>query len=61
MDEYFELPSSEAPFEFISRCHASHLLFQGVVDVLCEACEQLKWKVPSKIQREAVPVALAGM
>jgi len=32
----------------------------GVVDVLCEACESLKWKKPSKIQREALPVALAG-
>lgn len=34
--------------------------FQGVVDVLCEACEQLKWKNPSKIQKEALPVAFAG-
>lgn len=32
----------------------------GVVDVLCEACEQLKWKKPSKIQKEAIPVALQG-
>ncbi|KAF6028723.1 DDX47 [Bugula neritina] len=32
----------------------------GVLDVLCEACEQLKWKTPSKIQVEAIPVALAG-
>ncbi|XP_052770209.1 probable ATP-dependent RNA helicase DDX47 [Mya arenaria] len=32
----------------------------GVVDVLCEACEGLKWKSPSKIQREAIPVALTG-
>ena len=32
----------------------------GVVDVLCEACEGLKWKTPSKIQREAIPVALSG-
>lgn len=32
----------------------------GVVDVLCEACEQLKWKAPTKIQREALPVALQG-
>ncbi|CAH0398180.1 unnamed protein product [Chilo suppressalis] len=32
----------------------------GVVDVLCEACEELKWKQPSKIQREAIPVALQG-
>uniref|UniRef100_A0A0A9X4E7 RNA helicase n=1 Tax=Lygus hesperus TaxID=30085 RepID=A0A0A9X4E7_LYGHE len=32
----------------------------GVVDVLCEACESLKWKHPSKIQREAIPLALKG-
>ena len=32
----------------------------GVVDVLCEACEGLKWKNPTKIQRESIPVALAG-
>ena len=32
----------------------------GVVDVLCDACEGLKWKDPSKIQRESIPVALAG-
>lgn len=32
----------------------------GVVDVLCEACERLKWKRPSKIQREALPPALEG-
>ncbi|XP_071962702.1 probable ATP-dependent RNA helicase DDX47 [Antedon mediterranea] len=32
----------------------------GLVDVLCESCEQLKWKVPTKIQREAIPVALQG-
>ena len=31
---------------------------QGVVDVLCEACELLKWKNPTKIQRESIPVAL---
>lgn len=30
------------------------------MDVLCAACEQLKWKEPSKIQREAIPVALQG-
>ncbi|VEN43561.1 unnamed protein product, partial [Callosobruchus maculatus] len=29
-------------------------------DALCKACEQLKWKEPSKIQREAIPVALQG-
>ncbi|XP_036360192.1 probable ATP-dependent RNA helicase DDX47 isoform X2 [Octopus sinensis] len=32
----------------------------GVVDVLCEACELLKWKHPTKIQKEAIPVALKG-
>ncbi|VVC90869.1 probable ATP-dependent RNA helicase DDX47 [Leptidea sinapis] len=32
----------------------------GVVDVLCEACEELKWKKPSKIQKEAIPLALQG-
>lgn len=32
----------------------------GVVDTLCDACEKLKWKTPSKIQREAIPVALQG-
>lgn len=36
-------------------------VLQGVVDVLCEACESLKWKHPSKIQREAIPLALKGM
>lgn len=33
---------------------------QGLVDALCKACEQLKWKEPSKIQKEAIPVALQG-
>ncbi|ESO10997.1 hypothetical protein HELRODRAFT_72267, partial [Helobdella robusta] len=32
----------------------------GLVDILCEACERLKWKEPSKIQRETIPVALSG-
>ncbi|XP_073247363.1 probable ATP-dependent RNA helicase DDX47 [Porites lutea] len=32
----------------------------GVVDVLCEACQKLGWKSPTKIQREAIPVALQG-
>uniref|UniRef100_A0A8C0U7H9 RNA helicase n=1 Tax=Cyanistes caeruleus TaxID=156563 RepID=A0A8C0U7H9_CYACU len=32
----------------------------GVTDVLCEACDQLGWKVPTKIQIEAIPVALQG-
>nr|AAH68844.1 MGC81500 protein [Xenopus laevis] len=32
----------------------------GVTDVLCEACEQLGWKQPTKIQIEAIPMALQG-
>ncbi|KAF5888622.1 putative ATP-dependent RNA helicase DDX47, partial [Clarias magur] len=32
----------------------------GVTEVLCEACDQLGWKKPTKIQIEAVPVALQG-
>jgi len=32
----------------------------GLVDVLCEACEKVGWKKPSKIQGEAIPVAIAG-
>lgn len=36
------------------------LFLQGVVDILCEACAALNWKNPSKIQREAIPLALKG-
>ena len=32
----------------------------GLVDVLCEACEKVGWKKPSRIQEEAIPVALSG-
>ena len=32
----------------------------GLVDALCERCEALGWKKPSKIQVEAIPVALEG-
>lgn len=31
-----------------------------MIDVLCEACEDLKWKAPTKIQKESIPVALQG-
>ena len=37
------------------------MFIQGIVDVLCEACQQLKWKLPTKIQKEAIPVALEGI
>jgi len=32
----------------------------GIVDVLCQTCKDLGWKTPSKIQQEAIPVALEG-
>lgn len=37
-----------------------NIVFQGVVDILCAACENLKWKSPTKIQREAIPITLNG-
>lgn len=27
---------------------------------MCETCESLKWKTPTKIQKEAIPIALQG-
>ncbi|GCC38304.1 hypothetical protein chiPu_0016818 [Chiloscyllium punctatum] len=33
----------------------------GVTNVLCEACEQLGWKCPTRIQKEALPVALQAV
>jgi len=32
----------------------------GINDVLCEACSQLGWKAPTKIQMESIPLALEG-
>jgi len=32
----------------------------GVVEHLCKACNELKWKRPTKIQSESIPVALQG-
>ncbi|XP_031778919.1 probable ATP-dependent RNA helicase DDX47 [Nasonia vitripennis] len=32
----------------------------GIVDSLCQACEDLKWKAPTKIQREAIPLTIQG-
>lgn len=45
-------------------CHSTDIsmliMFQGVTEVLCEACDHLGWKSPTKIQVEAIPVALQG-
>ncbi|XP_057310915.1 probable ATP-dependent RNA helicase DDX47 [Hydractinia symbiolongicarpus] len=32
----------------------------GINEVLCQACTRLGWKSPTKIQKEAIPVALEG-
>lgn len=32
----------------------------GVSEELAKACEDMKWPRPSKIQREAIPVAISG-
>lgn len=50
------------PKEEINPSETADLTWQdlGLTEVLCKACEQLKWKKPSKIQREAIPVALKG-
>ena len=43
--------SEEAPATFASL---------GLEEVLCDAAASMGWKAPSKIQREAIPVALDG-
>jgi len=35
-------------------------VLQGVDDVLCEACDRLGWKQPTRIQKDSIPPALAG-
>ena len=30
------------------------------MDILCDACERMNWKEPSKIQQETIPAALSG-
>ncbi|KAK6045830.1 hypothetical protein COOONC_16665 [Cooperia oncophora] len=35
-------------------------LLTGVCESLCEACERLDWKTPTKIQIAALPHALSG-
>ncbi|RIB05328.1 P-loop containing nucleoside triphosphate hydrolase protein [Gigaspora rosea] len=36
------------------------MFIQGVIEQLCQACEQLKYKFPTEIQAEAIPWALQG-
>merc|ERR1719245_358173 len=45
------------------ECNDTHLVTfasLGVCEELCQACELLKWKAPTKIQQEAIPWALKG-
>ncbi|VDK70835.1 unnamed protein product [Anisakis simplex] len=35
-------------------------MLKGVRDVLCETCSRLGWKTATKVQCEAIPLALAG-
>jgi ATP-dependent RNA helicase DDX47/RRP3 len=44
----------------INTCISTKIIFQGLNEVLCEACHELKWKAPTKIQTEAIPIALKG-
>ena len=59
------MSSSESETEAVENVDAAeetNKSFQdlGLVEVLCEACESMNWKKPSKIQVEAIPVALEG-
>ena len=59
------MSSSESETEAVENVEApeeTNKSFQdlGLVEVLCEACESMNWKKPSKIQVEAIPVALEG-
>lgn len=46
--------------EFLQNDSAVTFESLGLKDVLCETCNELKWKTPSKIQQESIPVALEG-
>lgn len=57
---YFQIGSFDA---FLTSFLIYNLFLcpKGVIDALCEACEKLKWSEPTKIQKEAIPLALAGI
>ncbi len=48
---------SEKPDQDSEPCTFTSL---GLIDELCSACARLGWKQPSRIQREAIPLALEG-
>lgn len=35
-------------------------VLQGLCEELCKACENINWKIPTDIQRGAIPLALKG-
>uniref|UniRef100_A0A3Q3H2U9 RNA helicase n=1 Tax=Labrus bergylta TaxID=56723 RepID=A0A3Q3H2U9_9LABR len=53
-------PHLSTPTSHTGVFPAVFAVLQGVTEVLCEACDQLGWKSPTKIQVEAIPVALQG-
>ncbi|XP_004411131.1 PREDICTED: probable ATP-dependent RNA helicase DDX47 isoform X2 [Odobenus rosmarus divergens] len=55
-DSATEAPQSAVPEEEETKTFKD----LGVTDVLCEACDQLRWTKPTKIQIEAIPLALQG-
>uniref|UniRef100_A0A8C8Z452 RNA helicase n=1 Tax=Prolemur simus TaxID=1328070 RepID=A0A8C8Z452_PROSS len=51
---------TEAPQPAVEEEEVKTFKDLGVTDVLCEACDQLGWAKPTKIQIEAIPLALQG-
>ncbi|XP_023376665.1 probable ATP-dependent RNA helicase DDX47 [Pteropus vampyrus] len=51
---------TEAPQPAVGEEETKTFKDLGVTDVLCEACDQLGWTKPTKIQIEAIPLALQG-
>uniref|UniRef100_A0A3Q1LSA3 RNA helicase n=1 Tax=Bos taurus TaxID=9913 RepID=A0A3Q1LSA3_BOVIN len=58
--EHDSLESMEAPQTAVEVEETKTFKDLGVTDVLCEACDQLGWTKPTKIQIEAIPLALQG-
>uniref|UniRef100_A0A7N5JCU9 RNA helicase n=1 Tax=Ailuropoda melanoleuca TaxID=9646 RepID=A0A7N5JCU9_AILME len=52
--------ATEAPQPAVQEEETKTFKDLGVTDVLCEACDQLGWTKPTKIQIEAIPLALQG-
>ncbi|XP_060050390.1 probable ATP-dependent RNA helicase DDX47 isoform X2 [Erinaceus europaeus] len=53
-------PGSEESQPALEEVETKTFKDLGVTDVLCEACDQLGWTKPTKIQIEAIPLALQG-